>query len=70
MVRIKRLLCSCGAQLMALSELPGPECVIACPTRHCRVKHVVIGEVRGVFLVDERGNSQPYDWERAQGTAA
>jgi hypothetical protein len=59
-------LCDCGARLIVVTEGRDGSTAIACPTRTCKVRHIVSGEVTAVFLLDGDGKSVPYDWNANQ----
>jgi hypothetical protein len=48
-------LCDCGARLTIVTEGREASTAIACPTGTCKVRHVVTGEVRDVFIIAADG---------------
>ena len=63
MPSVATFLCDCGTRLkiMTDSKISGTT-VVPCPRQGCAGRHIVLGEVLEVFVI-EGGQSVPYNWK-------
>jgi hypothetical protein len=67
MASIATFVCECGTRLDIREVTENPPSrdttVIPCPGAQCTAMHIISGRVIEVFILDDAGNSTPYQWQ-------